>query len=59
MGYRVFSNFYSFIFDYTKKIPLLNIFLILLAYYWINYFFVNKGYVIHYPVGYFFTANKD
>lgn len=59
MGYGVFSNFYSFIFDYTKKIPLLNIFLITLSLLLDKlFFFVNKGYVIHYPIGYFFTANK-
>ena len=60
LGEGIFTNFYSSIFDYTKKIPLLNIFL--LTFFLILdkiIFFISKNYVKKYPLGYFFIATKE
>lgn len=60
LGEGIFTNFYSSIFDYTKKIPLLNIFL--LTFFLILdkiIFFISKKYVKIYPLGYFFIATKE
>ena len=55
----IFSNFYSFIFEYTKKIPFLNIFLITIFLILDKiFFFINKNYCKIYPLGYFFIATK-
>jgi len=55
----IFSNIYATIFDYTKKIPLLNILLIIFCLILDKiFFFINKNYIKNYPLGYFFTATK-
>ena len=55
----IFSNIYATIFDYTKKIPLLNIFLIIFCLILDKiFFFINKNYIKNYPLGYFFIAIK-
>ena len=55
----IFSNIYSTIFDYTKKIPLLNILLIIFCLILDKiFFFINKNYIKSYPLGYFFIATK-
>ncbi len=59
LGKGIFSNFYSNIFDYTKKIPLLNVLLITTFLIFDKiFFFINKNYVKSYPLGYFFIATK-
>jgi hypothetical protein len=55
----IFSNIYATIFDYTKKIPLLNILLIIFCLILDKiFFFINKNYIKNYPLGYFFIATK-
>ena len=55
----LFTNIYSQIFDFTKKIPFFNIFLITLFLILdCLFFFLNKNYKKNYPLGYFFTATK-
>lgn len=59
LGKGIFSNFYSTFFDYTKKIPLLNTFLITICLILDKiFFFINKNYIKNYPLGYFFIATK-
>ena len=56
----LFTNIYSQIFDFTKKIPLFNVFLIILFLILDNLFFLlNKNYKKNYPLGYFFSATKN
>jgi hypothetical protein len=55
----IFSSFYSIIFDYTKKIPLLNTLLITICLILDKiFFFINKNYIKNYPLGYYFIAIK-
>jgi hypothetical protein len=59
LGKGIFSNTYSFFFDYTKKIPLLNILLITICLILDKiFFFINRNYIKSYPLGYFFIAIK-
>ena len=59
LGKGIFSNFYSIIFDYTKKIPLLNTLLITICLILDKiFFFINRNYIKSYPLGYYFTAIK-
>jgi len=56
----IFSCFYSLIFDSTKKIPFLNIFLISICLIFdkLTYIFLTKNIKETTPIGYFFTAEK-
>lgn len=55
----LFTNIYSQIFDFTKKMPFFNIFLIVIFLLLdCLFFFINKNYKKNYPLGYFFIATK-
>lgn len=59
LGTGIFVCFYSMIFDFTKKIPFLNIFLFsffLLIDKFIKYF--SPNFKKNYPCGYFFSAKR-
>jgi hypothetical protein len=56
----VFSCFYTLIFDTTKKIPILNVFLVSLCLFFDRAIFIlfTKNLKEINPIGYFFTAEK-
>jgi hypothetical protein len=59
LSYGFFTNIYSLICNFTKKIPLLNIFIITICIFLDLIFFkINKNYKQNHPLGYYFFASK-
>ena len=59
LGYGFFTNIYSLICNFTKKIPLLNILIITICIFLDLIFFkFNKNFKQNHPLGYYFIASK-
>ena len=59
LGYGFFTNIYSLICNFTKKIPLLNILIITVCIFLdIIFFKINKNFKKNHPLGYYFVASK-
>ena len=59
LGYGFFTNIYSLICNFTKKIPLLNILIITVCIFLdVIFFKINKNFKKNHPLGYYFIASK-
>jgi hypothetical protein len=59
LSYGFFTNIYSLICNFTKKIPLLNILIITMCIFLDAIFFkINKNFKKNHPLGYYFFATK-
>ena len=59
LGLGLFTNFYSSFCDYTNRIPLLNVFIVIIFILLDKiFFFLSNKYIKSYPIGYFFIADN-
>jgi hypothetical protein len=59
LSYGFFTNIYSLICNFTKKIPLLNVLIITACIFLdVIFFKLNKNYKKNHPLGYYFIASK-
>jgi len=60
LSYGFFSNVYSLICNFTKKIPFLNVLIISICLFLdIIFYRINRNFRKNYPLGYYFLASKN